>query len=153
MFPNRRHLPFIALLSPPLLGAAIGAALATLYPPRHPDDRVFAWIVAAGGLGVVGMLLGFLVWLWLRGRVSPLVPVSAIAIPSCLLGWFINRKGGHWDFACLFGLFALFATIAFFVRSFALIGNRDGGASSGCQVLLNALGEYRNESYHRDRRR
>lgn len=118
-------------MTPPLVGVAIGAAVATLSPPKHPDDRIFAWIVGAGGLGVIGLLFGLLAWLWLRGRITSLVALAAIAIPFCLFGWFINGKGGRWDIAWLFGLFGLIATVVFIARSFALIRDRDGGARVG----------------------
>ena len=131
MFPNRKHLPYIALVTPPLAGVAIGAAMATLFPPQHPHDRIFAWIVGAGGLGAIGLLFGFLAWLWLRGRITSLVAFAAIAIPFCLFAWFINGKGGRWDIAWWFGVLGVIATVAFFARSFALIGDRDSGASGG----------------------
>jgi len=131
VFPKRKHLPILAFVGLPLVGALVGAALAAIYPPRNPIDYWPTFGFLSVGFAVIGLLFGFLAWLWLRGRVSAVVAVSAIAIPLCSFGWFINGKGGRWDIAWWFGLFGIIATVAFFTRSLALIGNRNGGASGG----------------------
>ncbi len=91
-------------------------------------DRMFAWIISAGGLGVIGLLLGFLDGLWTRGRISFSIVFAAIAIPSCLFGWFISGKAGRWDVAWWFGLCGMMVMTVFFARAISRIGNRDGEA-------------------------
>ena len=124
---RRKHLPYFALVTPPVVGVASGFVLAILYPPAHPDDRMFAWIISVGGLGVIGLLLGFLGWLWTRGRISFSSVIAAIAIPSCLFGWFISGKAGRWDVAWWFGLCGMMVMAVFFARAISRIGDRDGG--------------------------
>jgi len=114
-----------------MVGVFIGAALALLFPPDHPDDRVFAWIVGAGGLGVIGLLFGFLGYLLIRRCITPLIAICAIAIPAAMFGWFINGKGGRWDVAWWFGLAGFVAALVFAVRSLDMIANRDRDARGG----------------------
>lgn len=130
LFPLRKQLLRFTLLAPPLVGGAIGFALVAIYPPRNPVDYWPATGSLSLGFAVVGLLLGFLTWLWMRGRVSALIAFSAIAIPFCSFGWFVNGKGGRWDVAWWFGLFGIITTVTFFIRSFALVGN-DGERDRG----------------------
>jgi len=131
VFPQRKDLPTVALVGLPLVGACVGVALGAVYPPRNPIDYWPTIGFLGAGFAVVGLLFGVLAWLWMRGRVSAVVALSAIAIPACAFGWFINGKGGRWDNAWWFGLVGFIACVLFFVRSADMIANRDGDARGG----------------------
>ncbi|CAD71820.1 hypothetical protein-signal peptide and transmembrane prediction [Rhodopirellula baltica SH 1] len=131
MFPKRKHLPTFAIVGLPLAGACVGAALSAIYPPRNPIDYWPTIGFLSVGFAVVGLLFGVLTWLWLRGRIPAVVALSAVAIPACAFGWFINGKGGNWDAAWWFGLVGFTALVLFFARSADLIARRDGDARGG----------------------
>ncbi len=131
MLSKRKHLPLFVVVVPPLVGVIIGATFASLFPPQHPGDRMFAWIVAAGGLGAIGLLFGFLAGLFLRARITPLIAICALVVPVSALGWLINGKGGRSNIAWWFGLAGLIAATIFLVRSLNLIANHDGDARDG----------------------
>lgn len=131
MIPRPSHLPLVVFVTPPLAGVVVGAAFAMLFPPDHPDDRVFTWILGAGGLGMIGLLFGFLGWLLLRGRMTPLIAICALAVPASAFGSFINGKSGRWDVAWWFGLAGFVVALVFLVRSLDLIAHRDRDARRG----------------------
>ena len=125
MFPKRKHFSIFSLVGFPSAGLVIGAAVALLNPPRSPADyRWEPWILG-GGLGAISLLFGVLAWLWLRGRVSVVGVLSAIAIPVCAFGSFANAKGGIWWAALYCGLAGSIALAAFFAQSLDLISGRD----------------------------
>ena len=86
MFPDRKRLPIFALVAMPLVGVAFGAALAIFNPPQNPIDFWTDICFLGAGFGIVGLLLGFLAWLWLRSRIHAVVAIAAVAIPSCIFG-------------------------------------------------------------------
>ena len=131
MFPNRKHFSTFALVGLPLVGTTVGVVLSAIYPPRNPIDYWPTVGFLGAGFAVVGLLFGALAWLWLRGRVSTVVALSAIAIPVCVFGWFINGKGGRWDNAWWFGLAGFIAFVLFFARSADSIANHNGDARGG----------------------
>ncbi|WP_164102262.1 hypothetical protein [Candidatus Laterigemmans baculatus] len=103
------------------LGGAVGFGLVLLYPPRHPEDRLFAVAIAGGGLAMLGLLAGTLVSLWIRGRINTIFALSAVAIPLASFGWFINAKGGQRDVAFVFACIGWLAVLVFLVNAAALL--------------------------------
>ncbi|MEO8499259.1 MAG: hypothetical protein ABI614_29690, partial [Planctomycetota bacterium] len=63
---------------------------------------MFAFVVVGGGLGVLGLLFGYLCSLWLRGRIGFVEILSVAGILVGICGWLINAKGGRWDIANVF---------------------------------------------------
>lgn len=112
-----RLLP-VALMT---LGGAVGFGLVLIYPPRHPDDRLFAVAVVGGGLAMLGLLAGMLVSLRLRGRINTPLALSAVAIPLASFAWFINAKGGQREIALVFACIGWAAVLAFVANAAALL--------------------------------
>ena len=123
--------PYIAILLPFLcaaIGAAVGASIVVLNRPQRPDDYLFALTIAGGGLGMLGLLAGFLCSLWLRGHIGVLEIIAVTGILVGIFGWFINGKGGRWDIANVFAIVFWAAVVTFAIRAIALIGNRQRSA-------------------------
>ena len=110
----------------PLVGAvlvvAAGAIPVLLYPPEHPDDRLFYLVVAGGGLGVFGLLCGYLCFLWARRRIGFTDILAIAGVLVGIAGWFINGKGGRWDMANVFSIVFWVAIITLVLRGIATIG-------------------------------
>jgi len=126
MVPKRQH---IAILLPLLCtGAGVGTSLVLLNPPQHPDDHLFALTIAGGGLGVLGLLCGYLCSHWLRGHIGGLEIIALTGVLVGTFGWFINGKGGQWDIANVFAIVFWAAVVTFAIRAIALIGNQQRSA-------------------------
>lgn len=122
MYLNRERVTKLFPLVGAVLGAVAGAIPVLLYPPEHPDDRLFYLVVAGGGFGVIGLLCGYLCSLRARRRIG-FTDISAVAgVLVGLAGWFVNGKGGRWDMANVFGIVFWAAIITLVLRGVAITG-------------------------------
>ena len=104
-----------------LVGGTIGLGLVSFFPPRHPDDKLFAFTIVGGGLAALGLLIGLLASLWLRRRINLALALSGLAIPFACFGWFLFGKGGDWDAAGWFAIVGWIAIAIFLVNSVTLL--------------------------------
>ncbi len=104
-----------------LVGGTIGLGMVSFFPPRHPDDKLFAITIAGGGLAALGLLIGLLASLCLRRRINLALALSGLAIPFACFGWFFFGKGGNWDAAGWFAIVGWIAVVIFLVNTVTML--------------------------------